>query len=269
VTRLDKRCDLGETLTRVALTSYVSLIFAFLLAPLAIVVVMAFSDQPYLSFPPSGWTLGWFHSVLTDSRWLRATANTVRIGVPATVLSTIFGTMAALALAHSTGGQRRLLTLLVLTPMILPTIILAIGLYPTIVGLGLADSYTAVVVGHTVIGIPLVFITVSATLKNCPQSLTLAARTLGAGPWTTFYRVTLPMTWMGIVSGSIFAFAASFDELILSLFLTTPRTETLPIVIWNQLSYALTPALAAASTLILAVTVVIFGAVFALGRWGT
>jgi ABC-type spermidine/putrescine transport system permease subunit II len=116
------------------------------------------------------------------------------------------------------------------------------------------------VIGHSVIGIPLVFVTVSAALRGYPASLDLAARTLGAGAWRTFMRVTVPMTWAGIASGGLLAFAASFDELMLALFLTSARTETLPRMIWDQLSFALTPALAAVATLILALSMILLGA---------
>ena len=244
----------------VALWAYTAVILLFLLVPIAIIVIMSFSDQPYLTFPPPGWTLHWYAAVQDQPRWLAAALNSIRIGVPSALLAVFFGTLAALSIARSGSRWAKPMTLLVLAPMMVPHVIIAIGLFPTLVDLRLINTYSAVVIGHSVIGIPLVFVTVSAALRGYPASLDLAARTLGAGPWRTFMRVTVPMTWAGIASGGLLAFAASFDELMLALFLTSARTETLPRMIWDQLSFALTPALAAVATLILALSMILLGA---------
>jgi ABC-type spermidine/putrescine transport system permease subunit II len=196
---------------------------------------------------------------------LAATINSFWIGIPTASLAVVFGTLAALGVARGDFWLRKLLLLLVMAPMMLPHVIIAIGLYPTLVDMRLQSSYIAVIVGHTVIGIPLVFITVTAALRSYPASLDLAARTLGAGTWKAFRRVTLPMIWVGIVSGGLLAFATSFDELMLALFLTSPGTETLPRLIWDQLSFALTPALAAVATLILILSMLLQGLAVYLG----
>jgi ABC-type spermidine/putrescine transport system permease subunit II len=255
------RRRLGQDLLR----AYAVLVFTFLLVPIAIIIPMSFSNQRYLSFPPPGWTLHWYQSVIDQPRWLMATINSFYIGVPTALLAVLFGTLAALGMARSDFRYRKLLLLLVLAPMMLPHVIIAIGLYPTLVDMHLQDSYTAVIIGHTVIGIPLVFVTVTAALRSYPSSLDLAARTLGAGTWRAFRRVTLPMIWVGMVSGGLLAFATSFDELMLALFLTGPGTETLPRLIWDQLSFALTPALAAVATMILTLSVLIQGIALYLG----
>lgn len=247
------------------LWAYAAIILVFLLLPIAIIVPMSFSNQPYLTFPPPGWSLHWYAAVQDQPRWLAAALNSIRIGVPSALFAVIFGTLAALGIARSGSRWAKPMTLLVLAPMMLPHIIIAIGLFPTLVDLRLINTYAAVVIGHTVIGIPLVFVTVSAALRGYPVSLDLAARTLGAGAWRTFVRVTLPMTWTGIAGGGLLAFAASFDELMLALFLTSARTETLPRIIWDQLSFALTPALAAVATLILALSMVLLGAAAVIG----
>jgi ABC-type spermidine/putrescine transport system permease subunit II len=250
---------------RVALWAYTAVILLFLLVPIAIIVIMSFSDQPYLTFPPPGWTLHWYAAVQDQARWLAAALNSIRIGVPSALLAVFFGTLPALGIARSGSRWAKPMTLLVLAPMMVPHVIIAIGLFPTLVDLRLINTYSAVVIGHSVIGIPLVFVTVSAALRAYPASLDLAARTLGASPWRTFMRVTVPMTWAGIASGGLLAFAASFDELMLALFLTSARTETLPRMIWDQLSFALTPALAAVATLILALSMILLGAAAVIG----
>ena len=249
----------------VALWAYTAVVLLFLLVPVLIIVPMSFSNQPYLTFPPPGWTLHWYAAVQDQPRWLAAGLNSLRIGVPSALLAVVLGTLAALGVARSGSRWAKPMTLLVLAPMMLPHVIIAIGLFPTLVDFGLINTYAAVVIGHTVIGIPLVFVTVSAALRGYPVSLDLAARTLGAGAWRAFVRVTLPMTWAGIASGGLLAFAASFDELMLALFLTSARTETLPRMIWDQLSFALTPALAAVATLILTLSMVLLAAAALIG----
>jgi len=241
------------------LRAYAVLIFAFLLLPIALIIPMSFSNQRYLTFPPPGWTLHWYQSVIDQPRWLVAMMNSFIIGVPTALLSVLFGTLAALGMARGGFRRRKLLLMLVVAPMMLPHVIIAIGLYPTLVNMRLEGSFAAVIIGHTVIGIPLVFVTVTAALRSYPATLDLAARTLGAGIWRTFRRVTLPMIWMGMVSGGLLAFATSFDELMLALFLTGPGTETLPRLIWDQLSFALSPTLAAVATMILALSVLVQG----------
>ncbi len=255
----------GQRVAQWLLGSYSVLAFIFLLLPIAIIIPMSFSNQRYLGFPPLGWTLHWYEAVREQPRWLTATINSFLIGIPTALLAVVFGTLAALGMARGAVRFRKFLLLLLMAPMMLPHVIIAIGLYPTLVDMRLQDSYIAVIIGHTVIGIPLVFITVTASLRNYPASLDLAARTLGAGTWMAFRRVTLPMIWMGIVSGGLLAFATSFDELMLALFLTSPGTETLPRLIWDQLSFAVSPTLAAVATLILILSVLLQGLAVYLG----
>ena len=184
---------------RGALYACSAVVVAFLLAPIAIIVPMSFSRQPYLEFPPQAWTLRWYHDLADQPRWLMATINSICIALPTTALSVIFGTLAAVGVSQANRRWARSVSLLVLAPMMLPHVIIAIGLYPTLADLHLQDSYAAIIIGHSVIGIPLVFLTVLASLGIVPDQLGLAARTLGAGPWQAFRRVTLPMVRIGIV----------------------------------------------------------------------
>lgn len=254
---------------RLLLIGFVVSIFLFLLAPIAVVVPMSFSNQLYLTFPPSGWSLRWYATVWEQTRWFDAAWNSLRIGAPAALLAVVFGTIAALAAVRSGLRWASVLGTLVLAPMMLPHVVIAIGLYPTMVDLGLAKTYLAVVIGHSVVAIPIVFLTVSASLKSYDHSLELAAMTLGADAWRTFFRVTLRMILPGVATGGIFAFATSFDELMLSLFLTGPRTETLPRLIWDYLAQTLTPAIAAVATLILAFSMLLLGLALLVRRGGS
>ena len=155
---------------------------------------------------------------------------------------------------------------LVIAPLMLPQIILAIGLYPIMARFHLAGSYPGVVIGHTVICIPLVFITVAASLKSYRPEYELAAMTLGANWWRTFWHVTFPMIRIGVVVGALLSFTFSFDELIVSLFLTSPETRTLPRLLWEDLRQYVTPIIAAATTLVLCVSLVLLGFVAFLQR---
>jgi ABC-type spermidine/putrescine transport system permease subunit II len=178
----------------------------------------------------------------------------------------VLGTLSALAVTR--GGRRWTgwVASLVIAPMMLPHIIIAIGLYPTMLDLNLANTYIAVILGHTVVAMPLVFTTVSATLRSYDPALEFAAMTLGANGWRAFRYVTLPMIGSGLAIGGIFAFAISFDELMLALFLASPHTETLPRLLWEHLQQTITPVIAAVATLVLLFTVVLMGAVLLLRR---
>jgi ABC-type spermidine/putrescine transport system permease subunit II len=243
-----------------------TLFVIFLVAPVIVVALMSFTDQLYLAFPPTRFVLRWYATVWDQPRWFHAAWNSLQIGAATASVSVLLGTLSALAITR--GGQRWLLPVgsLVVAPMMLPHIIIAIGLYPTMLDLGLASSYAAVVIGHTVVATPLVFTTVSAALRGYDHALELAAMTLGANSWRTFRYVTLPMISSGLLIGGIFAFTVSFDELMLALFLASPRTETLPRLLWEHLAQTVTPAIAAVATLILAFTLLLLVAVQALRR---
>jgi ABC-type spermidine/putrescine transport system permease subunit II len=251
---------------RAALVAFVALVFVYLLLPTLFVVPMSFSNQLYLSFPPPGWSLRWYEAMWTNGDWARATLSSIAVGIPTALLSLVLGTLAALATLRGSLRWAATASAIIVAPMMLPHVILAVGLYPLLLKLGLLRSYVGVVIGHTVVAMPLVFITVSAALRNYPEQLELAAMTCGADRGRTFRHVTFPMIRVGMVSGFILAFATSFDELMLALFLTGSTTRTLPRLIWEQLNYYLTPAIAAVATLLLAFSLVLLAIVAVLGR---
>jgi len=252
---------------RLLLAAYAVLVVLFLILPILVVVPLSASSDAYLRFPPGGWGLRWYQAALSEPRWWRATWNSILIGVPVAAISAVVGTCAALAIARSRAGWTRPTAVLVTAPMMLPHVILAIGLYPIVVDLRLTGTFWAPILGHSVVGIPLVFVAVSAALRNYDFQLELAAMTLGANQWRAFSKVTLPMIAPSAITGAVLAFATSFDELMLSLFLTGPRTETLPRLIWDQLAYALTPTIAAIATLVLALSLFVLALVFVLHRF--
>lgn len=250
--------DRTTSLGRVVLGIFAVLVFAYIVLPLVVIVPMSFSAQQYFSFPPTGLSSRWYEEVAQRADWWSAALNSFIIGVPAAVLATVLGTIAALAVTRSGLRGMAVMSALVLAPLMLPHVILALGLYPVMLKLGLLRTYTAAIIGHTVITLPLVFVAVSASLKGYSPSYEMAAMTLGANGWETFRHVTLPMIKPGLYGGAILAFATSFDELMLSLFLTGATTRTLPRLIWEHMNDFLTPAIAAVAVLVLAFTLLLF-----------
>jgi putative spermidine/putrescine transport system permease protein len=236
---------------------FAALILVYLILPTLVIVPLSFSSESFLSFPPPGFSLRWYEAFAGSIDYRQAIANSVTIGVPAALLATALGTLAALALVRGRLRGRRVLSALMLAPMILPQIILAIGLFPIMVRLGLNGTYAGILLGHAVVSLPLAFITVAASLRSYPPTFEQAALTLGANPWKTFWHVTFPLIRPGMLVGFIFAFAFSFDELILAIFLTSPATRTVPRLLWEQLNYQMTPVIAAATCVLLLLTILL------------
>ncbi len=251
---------------RWALGLFVVLCFVYLLLPSVIIVPMSFSSQSYLSFPPTGFSLRWYQALGGDLAWRAAAANSFLIGVPAAGVAVVLGTLSALAAERGALRWAAAGTALIVAPMMLPHVILAIGLYPVLLDIGLLHGYLGAIIGHAVIGLPLVFVSVSAALRNYTPALELAAMTCGADRIRSFFHITLPMIRMGVLGGGILAFATSFDELMLSLFLTNTGTRTLPRLIWEQLNDFLTPVIAAVATLIFAFSLLLLAALAVFGR---
>jgi ABC-type spermidine/putrescine transport system permease subunit II len=257
---------MGPLVARGAFGVFVALCFAYLLLPSLVIVPMSFSSQSYLSFPPTGFSLRWYESLAGNPAWRSAAANSFVIGIPAALIATFLGTLAALAVERGTLRWATAAIALIVAPMMLPHVILAIGLYPVMLDLGLLRGHLGAILGHAVIGLPLVFVAVSATLRNYSPALELAAMTCGADRLRCFLHVTFPMIRMGMLGGGILAFATSFDELMLSLFLTNTGTRTLPRLIWEQLNDFLTPTIAAVATLVFAFSLVLFAMLAVFGR---
>ncbi|HZS81439.1 MAG TPA: ABC transporter permease [Stellaceae bacterium] len=256
----------SRLLARAAFAIFVALSFLYLMLPSLIVVPMSFSRLAYLSFPPTGFSLHWYAGLASNAAWRGAAANSFLIGLPAALIAVALGTAAALAVERGAIRWSMLAIAFIVAPMMLPHVILAIGLYPVMLDLGLLHGYFGAIIGHAVIGLPLVFVSVSAALRNYPPNIELAAMICGADRLRSFLHVTFPMIRMGVLGGGILAFSASFDELMLSLFLTNTGTRTLPRLIWEQLNDFLTPTIAAVATLIFAFSLLLFAALAASGR---
>jgi ABC-type spermidine/putrescine transport system permease subunit II len=236
---------------------YIALMCVFLLAPIVIVVILAFSGDGYLRFPPTAVSVQWFARFFGDLQWQRALLSSLIIGVIACVVSTAVGFFAAYAFLRCEFRGKKLLLSLLLTPIVVPSIITAIAMYYLAGKLGLIGSYLWLGLCHAVIAMPIVLLILLSALHAVDPNLERAALGLGASRPRVFCRVVLPLVLPGLLSAALFAFLASFDELLISLFLAGVHTQTLPVRIWNSLNLQVEPTIAAVSAFLIGVTTLI------------
>jgi putative spermidine/putrescine transport system permease protein len=236
---------------------YVAAVCVWLTAPIVIVVILAFSGDGYLRFPPSSLSLQWFDRFFSNLQWQRALASSLIIGAIACICSTTIGFFAAYAFLRSEFPGKKLLLSLMLTPVIVPSIITAIAMYYLAGKLGLIGNYLWLGLCHAVIAMPIVLLILLAALHAVDPDLERAALGLGASRLRVFCQVVLPIALPGVLSAALFAFLASFDELLISLFLAGVRAQTLPVRIWNSLNLQVEPTIAAVSAFLIGVTTLI------------
>ena len=240
---------------RVALVGFVSVVYAFLLLPTLIVVVVSLNSAEYLSFPPTGLSLRWFRAFFSSGQFVDAFRFSIIVGIVASFLATLVGTPAAIFHVRFLRTGREQFRFAVLSPVLFPEVLTAIALLFFFNQLlGGTQSVVPLIVGHVLITVPFVFLTVTSALYNMPASVEEAARTLGAGPWRAFFRVTLPLLRSGVISGGLLAFIMSFDNVNISLLLKPVGMTTLPIQLFDYLRYDFDPTAAAASTISAALT---------------
>jgi putative spermidine/putrescine transport system permease protein len=234
-------------------------IVAFLLVPIAIVLVFALNPTPYIAFPPVGVTLRWFAKFFSSATFMNALALSLEVALAVAVLATTLGAMCALGIARGAVPGARLLTTFFLSPLMLPAILTGLALFQLFVLAGIGRPVWGLIIGHTIVAIPYVLRTTLAVLHDFDRRVEEAAAVLGAAPARVFYEVTLPLIRPGVIAGAIFAFIVSFDQLPISLFLVLPSRETLPVVLLNYIRYDLDGAIAAASmvSIALALTAVL------------
>jgi len=244
----------------------VSLILVFLAFPILVVIVASFSSASYLTFPPPEFGLRWYRAYLGSEGWLDATSLSLGVAGAVVVLSTVLGTLASLGLARLPRVLRALATGLILSPLIVPVIVVAIGIYYAFSRYGLVGTPAGLVLAHTCLAVPFVVTSVSASLAGLDRRLEQAALSLGATPWGTFRQVTLPLIRSGVLVGALFAFITSFDELVVALFLSGSGAVTLPRRMWDDLRFAIDPTIAAVSTLTIALTAALLAGAHLLRR---
>lgn len=219
-----------------------------LLVPVAIVVLAGLNSGEYLTFPPEGFSLRWIRNFFVSPTFLPAFKLSFALALVTMLISTFLGTLAAIFLTRSVSRSREFLRAVFFLPVVLPGVVLGIALYVFFIwsDIGLARSLAGLVIGHVLVTMPFVIATVTASLVDLDLSVEEAARSLGASPVQAFTKVTLPLITPGISAGSIFAFIVSFGQFELTLFLSTPNLQTLPLAIYSSLRYAFEPTAAAA-----------------------
>lgn len=225
-------------------------VLIFLLVPIFVIVPLSFSSGSFLSYPLPGWSLQWYRELFASTEWARATRNSFIVAPAATLIATTLGTLAAMGLARSKFCGRGMVSALLVAPMIVPIVVVAVSTYLVFARWGLAESYLGLILVHAALGAPFVVTTVLATLQGFNHNLVKASLSLGAGPVQTFFNVTLPVIAPGVISGALFAFAASFDEVVVTLFLAGPDQVTLPRQMFTGIRENISPVIAAVATLL-------------------
>jgi putative spermidine/putrescine transport system permease protein len=238
------------------------LVLLFLILPILVIIPLSFNVEPFFSFTegmltlqPEAYSLRWYSAILNDDKWLLAIKNSFLIGICATLIATVLGTCAAVGLARDDMPYRRLITALLLSPMIVPLIITAAGMFFFYSDLGLAGNYLGVIIAHAALGTPFVIITVTATLTGFDYSLARAALNLGATPLRVFFDIIMPLIRQGVISGALFAFITSFDEVVVILFMAGPQQRTIPRQMFSGLREQINPSILAIATLLILVSI--------------
>ncbi len=283
----------GERIWHYTFRVICGLIFLFLIMPILIVLPLSFNVEPYFSFTPGmlaldpeafslRWykdilrngmaapdaplSLAWFADTWNNAQWMRAIRNSFFIGICATLLSTALGTLAAIGLSRSEMPYRRLIMSILISPMIVPLVITAAGMFFFYSKIQLSQTYLGVIMAHAILGTPFVIITVTATLVGFDKSLVRAANSLGAGPIQTFFKIQMPLIIPGVISGGLFAFITSFDEVVAVLFLASPEQRTIPRQMWSGIREQISPTILAVATLLVLLSIILLTVIELLRR---
>jgi len=247
----------GQKLTRWCLRGFAALVLMFLVAPILVVIPLSFSAGSFFHFPLPGLSLRWYQDFFTSGNWLPAVWNSLVVGVSSTLIATILGTVAAFGFWRGRFWGRSFLFALLISPMVIPVIVVAVGVYLAFARVGLTDGLLGLCLAHAALGVPFVVVTVLATLSGFDPTLLRAAANLGAPPLTAFFRVTLPVIFPGVVSGALFAFATSFDEVVVAMLLTGPGQRTLPRQMFSGINDNISLTITAAAALLITLAVVL------------
>jgi putative spermidine/putrescine transport system permease protein len=249
------------------------LIFFFLIAPIVVVMPLSFNAEDFFTFTPEmlaldpeGYSLKHYRDFLTNSDWQHALKNSFIIAPWATLLSVTFGTLAAIGLSQDHVPFRRAIMAILISPMIVPLIISAAGMFFFYSRIGLQGEYLGVILAHAALGIPFVIITVTATLVGFDRSLTRASANMGAGPIRTFFKVQMPLILPGVISGALFAFITSFDEVVVVLFVGSSGQKTLPWQMFTGLREQISPTILAVATILVVLSIMLLTTVELLRR---
>ncbi|MFD2741226.1 ABC transporter permease [Sulfitobacter aestuarii] len=263
----------GQVLWHYAFRVICGAILVFLITPILVVMPLSFNAENFftftpemLRFDPEGYSLKHYRDFFNNPDWQQAVRNSIQIAPVATLLSVGFGTLAAIGLSQPHVPFRRAIMAILISPMIVPLIISAAGMYFFYSRIGLQGTYIGVVLAHAALGIPFVIITVTATLVGFDRSLTRAAANMGANPVTTFFRVQMPLIMPGVISGGLFAFITSFDEVVVVLFVGSAGQKTLPWQMFTGLREQISPTILAVATILVGISICLLTVVEMLRR---
>jgi putative spermidine/putrescine transport system permease protein len=245
----------AASLGRAALWVLAGLTMVFLLAPIAVIIVVSFNDTTLFGFPPPRWSLRWYRALWESRAWREAGWFSLWLASAVALAALLIGVPAAYGLAKGRFLGRRIAEALLISPMVVPVIVLALGLYMLFSKLGLIGTPASLFLAHTLLALPVVIVIVGAAFRRLDGSVELAARSCGASFPRAFWHVVLPAVRPAVISAGAFAFLTSFDEVVLTLFLGGPRTTTLPKKIWESVKFELDPSLTAVSTILIVVSI--------------
>ncbi|TYB42197.1 ABC transporter permease [Actinomadura chibensis] len=239
------------------LRSVVALTGLVLIAPTAVVIPMSFSAGDTFQFPPEDWSLRWYQAFFSSEKWMRSLLTSVQIGLLVAVAATVLGVAAAFGLNRAGFRGRGAIRSLMMAPLIVPSIVVAVAIYGVFLRWQLNGTAIGFVTAHTVMALPFVVTVMTTSLAGYDRTLDTAAASLGATPVTTFFRITVPLIAPGVLSGFVFAFVMSLDEVVVALFLQTPDIQTLPVQMYNSITLEIDPTIAAASSLMVTATTLV------------
>jgi len=243
---------------KMAIYGFAVLVLIFLVLPTLIVIPMSFSSARYLEFPPPGFSLRWYENFFNTPSWVDSFTYSIKVGLCAAILAAVFGVMASIVLARVKSKWVDAIYYVTMTPMIVPLVIIAVSLYSAYIQMKLQGTFIGLVIAHTVIAIPYVITTVSGSLRVFDIRIEQAAISLGAHPLKAFMKITVPIISPSLLSGALFAFITSFDELIVSIYVSGVTSKTLPVRMWEGIRIEIDPTITAISAILIMITVAFF-----------
>ncbi len=235
-----------------------TLVALYFILPTLIVIPLSFSSASAFEFPPKDFSLRWYENFFTDPIWLGSLGNSFLVAIIAALIATVVGTAAAVGLNRLTGRFAGFLRTLLMVSMVTPAIVVAVAVYISFLQWHLVGTLQGYVLAHAALGVPFVLVSVTTALGGFDPKLLRASASLGAPPFRSFLRVTMPLISRGVLTGAIFAFVTSFDEVVIALFLRAPTFQTLPVQMYNSVTFELDPTISASSSLVVVVVTVIF-----------
>ena len=259
----------GETslVKSIVFYTYCSMVLVFMIMPNFVVFPISFSSATYLEFPPKQWSLRWYNDYFSREEWITATIRSFEVGICVTIIAVILGSLAAYGLVRGRFPGKNLINALIISPMVAPILVTAVSLFTLFAKLGANGTLHGFIIAHTIVATPFVVIVMTASLRGVSVELEQAAMNLGANRFTTIRRVVFPMALPGMISSGLFAFLISFDELIIAIFISSPRMVTLPKILWDGIRTEINPTIASVSTLLISISVIVLVSVGLVRRY--